>query len=166
MARRLVENSVLPISGRLAAELAVAVVLFVAFLWYRQHLIDEGEARVKAADARVAAARKEANALREAQLQTVVAQEKSDYVEKITAPVDHPVAVRLCHDDTGSRRAVSEAAATRPAPDAAPEVRTEPPRDSRTGPDIGDDLVRNDRKADAQVAALQDYIRNVCLATH
>jgi hypothetical protein len=159
---------VLPISRRLIAELVVAVVLLVAFVWYRQHLIDEGEARVKAADARVAAARKEANALREAQLQTVVAQEKTDYVEKITAPVDHPVAVRLCHDDSGSRRAVSAAAASGPAADAAPAVRAEPPRDSAAGPgpDIGNDLIRNDRQADAQVVALQDYIRNVCLATH
>jgi hypothetical protein len=157
---------VLPISRRLVAELVVAVVLLVAFVWYRQHLIDEGEARVKAADARVAAARKEANALREAQLQTVVTQEKSDYVEKITAPVDHPVAVRLCHDDTGSRRAVSEAAASRPPADAAPAVRAEPPQNSGPGPDIGNDLIRNDRQADAQVAALQDYIRNVCLTTH
>lgn len=150
------------LSGRLLAELAVAAVLIVVFIWYRQHLIDEGEARIRAADARVLAAQKEANVLREAQSKAIVAAEKATYVEKITAPVANPVPVRLCHD-APHRRPVPEAAAAGPVADAGAGLRAEPPRDPAAGPDIGPDLIRNDRRADAQIEALQHYIQNVCL---
>jgi hypothetical protein len=153
---------VISLSGRLLAELAVAAVLIAAFIWYRQHLIDEGEARIRAADARVVAAQREANALKDAQSKATVAAEKAAYVEKISAPVANPVPVRLCHD-APRRRAVPEAPAAGPPADAGTELRAGPPRDPAAGPDIGPDLIRNDRRADAQIEGLQHYILNVCL---
>lgn len=86
-----------------------------------------------------------------------IIQEGTDYAKALATPVLDPPHVLVCPSAPGPARAVRAAASPGRAPDAAPVVRTEAPRD------IGPAIVTVGADADAQVIALQAYVRDVCL---
>lgn len=84
--------------------------------------------------------------------------EAKHYADAQLVPVSAP-AVSLCHYTPA---AVPRAAAAGPLPHAAAELPAANPPNPVPGPDIGRPLVSIGRDANAQVAALQDYINHVC----
>jgi hypothetical protein len=90
----------------------------------------------------------------------LVAQQKKVYDEAVDRPLVRPIALSLCSTATP---VVPAAPAARPKPDAAPTspaVHREPVVPGAT---IGPGLQRTGQQADAQIVALQSYIRDVCL---
>ena len=83
----------------------------------------------------------------------VIAQEALDYVQTTARPLIDAPHVFVCP----TPREVHAAAAARPVLDAVAAVPAEAPRD------IGAPVETVGRDADAQVTALQSYIRDVCL---
>lgn len=90
----------------------------------------------------------------------IVTQEKQTYDETVDRPLVRPITVQLCD----AAPAIVPAAPTPGRqPDAAPtstEVHREPVVPSAT---LGPGLQRTGQQADAEIIALQSYIRDVCL---
>jgi hypothetical protein len=76
-------------------------------------------------------------------------------IDAIAAP-----AVSVCHYTPTA--AVLRATPAGPQPHGAPDLPAPGPPAAVPGPDIGRPLVSIGHNADAQVAALQDYIQHVC----
>lgn len=141
---------------RLTLEIVAALFLVWGTVLYLEH---RGAAACREADA-VAVTRQEArNAAQAADDTQLIHEEAQAYAQTLSAPdpIDVPD-VRLCHYPAA---AVPQAAPARPgAPAAAANGATNPPV---AEPDLGPPLVKLGRNADAQVRALQAYIREVCL---
>lgn len=142
----------------LASILTVALVTFIGFGWHERHVGAQGcvQADIKATEVQD---KKDAQTLQKDQV--AVKDEGATYEQTIAAPPPVGPPVRLCKQANPPR--VQAAAAAGPKADAAPAVSAEAGGDTQA-PDIGPDLRENVRQADAQVAGLEAYIRDVCLA--
>jgi hypothetical protein len=136
-------------------EVALAILLVFGFALYERH---QGAQRCVVADKAAVAKDEQKAASDYAKGVTTVFQEASTYDAAIHVPVDHPLHVSLCSPRSGP-------AAQDPAPaqerDAAAPVRAESAQQP-VQRDIGPELLTIGRDADAQVIALQSYIRDVC----
>lgn len=142
---------------RLYLELAAATALLGGFLWFRaheQHLGREKCERAQAAAVWTQAAKDQVQ--HNSDLQTI-AKLRGDYLDALNRPVTDAPVVRIVRvRDSAGRLHVPSACATAAGADAAP-----PDRASDTV-DIGAPLVIAGRNADAQIAGLQRYIREIC----
>ncbi len=144
---------------RLYAELTAALLLVIGFVLYRHSLIVDGE---RICEARTAKAVEDAESAAEKRHDLEVSAVKVEaltYAKTINAPlpVGPPVILRYCP------AGVPKAARARFSAHAEPSVPEAPRGNPAKGPDIGPELRANDRQADAQVAGLQSYIKDVCL---
>lgn len=140
----------------------VALVLFViiGFGWHERGI---GTAKCVAADTKAEAKQDEKDAQTLQKQQDAVTTEGTTYDAIIAAPPPVGPPVRLCHD-APHPAPVPAAPAARPGPDGGAAVPAASGGDPQA-PDIGPDLRANTRQADAQVSALQAYVRDVCIAT-
>lgn len=139
---------------------AVLVILvIVGFAWHERSL---GVRRCEKADALASSQQDLTDARTHQKQQDAVITEGKTYAATTSAPPPAGAPVRLC--DAPHPAPVPAATAPSPRVDAAPAVPAEAGRDSAQRPDVGPDLRANARDADAQIAGLQAYIREVCLA--
>lgn len=132
----------------------IALAIFLFALWERH----QGAQSFIRRDQKAVAIQTQANEAAYAKGVVTVFQEASTYDAAIHAPVDRPPIVRVCH--TPDSHAVPAPPAAARSANGGSALRADPT--PVAGPDIGTGLVRNDRKADAQVAGLLSYIRDVC----
>jgi hypothetical protein len=131
----------------------LGLIAFIAWSFWERH---EGSVSCIDAD-KVAVATQEAhNAAILVNQQQTIAQEKKAYEDALLQPVAAPV-VRLCIP-AGTLPQTIHAA---PGAHAAPALPAGGP--INPVPDVGRPLMQQGHDADAQVIALQDYIKNVCL---
>jgi hypothetical protein len=122
----------------------------------------QGGLGCRLADARAAHVQEAKIAARAVTDRAIVAEEARTYAKSRIDPVVSPV-VRVCHY---TPVALPGASAPTPRIDGAVDERVPhsvPARDPDPGPNFGPPLVRAGHVCDAQVAALQDYVRRVCL---
>ena len=143
---------------RIAAEVLGALFLVWGTVMYLEH---RGAEQCRAADSAAVTKQEAHNAAQAADDVKTINIEAKTYAQTLAAPdpIDSPH-VSLCHYSTS--RAVPQAAAARPVPDAAAPSRAQDP--VNTGTDVGPPLVKVGVDVDAQVRGLQDYIAKVCLA--
>lgn len=135
--------------------IVIVLAIFVFALWERH----QGAQKCVRADEKVVAKQERANAQSYAQGVTTVFQEASDYDRAIHAPVERPFTVRLCKSpDIHPAAQDSTPGARDPETPSVPD----PIAIATVQPDIGPELLAIGRDADAQVTALQSYIRDVC----
>jgi hypothetical protein len=90
----------------------------------------------------------------------LVQQEKKTYDETVDRPLVRPISLSLC-DTTPA--VVPTAATARPEPHAAPASPAVHREAAVPGATLGPGLQMTGKQADAQIVALQAYIRDVCL---
>lgn len=150
------------LEAQLAGGAIVLLILLIAtglFAWHERSL---GAAKCIQGDIQATQKQQAHNAAVEAQGTTTVFQEAQEFHAETTAPIAHPVQLRVCHpssagavshsDSTGSLR--NDSTALSGSGDTA-SVSSEP---------IGPQLQGVGRAADAQIRELQDYVLKVCTA--
>jgi hypothetical protein len=137
-----------------------AVVALVGIFGLALYLEHRGAEKCVAANVAAVQVQDAHNASVAAVQDVVIAQEKKDYVEAVDRPLVRPITLQLCD---AAPAVVPAPQAPRPKPDAAapsPAVDRKPVVPSTT---LGPGLQRTGQQADAQIAALQAYVRDVCL---
>lgn len=151
-------------SPRLYLEAGAALVLAIAFFWYRSHLIDVGESRVKAKDAEVVLAQTIHKVEVEARAKAIAEEQAKTYKATVASPpaADAPH-LSVCHT-TPSGGAVRPNAISRSDPHGAPEEPALVPG-FNTGTlgsirywDAGPEIDQRFRDDDALILALQQRI--------
>lgn len=137
-------------------EILLAMLLLFGFALFERY---EGGKSCRTADAQASVQQEAHNAALQAQGTTTIFQEVHDYHEAIAAPIAHPVQLRVCprtHEvlPASTPGSGSDEASASGAADHGQAVPSE---------SIGPELQAVGRDGDAQIAALQDYIRKVCL---
>ena len=145
---------------RLYAELIGLAVLLGAFWWYTEHEREIGEQKCRDQVSIALVAQQQEQLKKQVNQAADVIKIEDTYHEAITKPVTDAPVIRVCND-TVRTKSVSSASSASSRSDASPVVReTDTPVvtewDSAPVIDAG-------RDADAQVTALQTYIREVCL---
>jgi len=138
---------------------AIVILVIVGFAWHERHV---GTVKCEKADAQASSQQDLKDAQTHQKQQDAVITEGKTYAATTSAPPPAGPPVRLC--DAPHPAPVPATATPRPSPDAAPAVPAEAGGDPAQRPDVGPDLRANARDADAQIAGLQAYIREVCLA--
>jgi hypothetical protein len=123
------------------------------------YLEHRGAAACVAADAAAVAKQEAHNAAQAASDTKVINQEASTYHEAVSAAPD-PTPALVCVRKYSAPRPVSETATARPRNDGPTDL----PTADRPGFDPGPKLAPIGQEADARVAYLQSYIRDVCQA--
>jgi hypothetical protein len=144
---------------RLLFEILAVGLALVAGVAYERHEGAKGceQADTKAATTQALKVAGEAGAATE-----IVKHEEQNYVEAITRPVVDAPVVRVCPaaptpHPSAVLRATSAATVDHAAPEVPAAIAPNPP-----GRDIGAPVESVGHDADAQVAALQDYVKRVC----
>jgi len=137
-------------------EAVLAILLIIGFALYERH---QGARSCEVNDKAAVAKDEQKAASDYAKGVTTVFQEAATYDAAIRAPVDRPIHVGLCQP---SRRGpAAQDPAPSPGADAAAPVRAASAPDP-VQRDVGPELLTVGRDANAQVIALQSYIRDVC----
>jgi len=141
------------------AAIALLVLLIVVggFAWHERSL---GAAKCVQADAKAVSAQEAHNATVEAQGTTTVFQEASDFHEATSAPIAHPVQLRVCN--ASPRGSLPDSGSTGPIGHDSPALPGSSDGAAVQGESVGPKLQELGRDADAQVRELQDYIVKVC----
>ena len=141
---------------RLLFEIIGGALLLIAGVAYERH---EGAKGCREADTKAASNQAIKVAQQTGAAAEITKQEAQNYVEAISQPIVAPV-VRVCVAKANPS-AVLHPPSPSPLPDAAPSI-SQPARSDSQGRDIGAAVESVGRDADAQVAALQDYVNRVC----
>lgn len=142
-----------------AVLLTVLLLGLVGFGWHERHV---GAGKCVSADTKAEQKQDIHDAETLQKDADAVKNEGITYETIISAPAPVGPPVRLCHD-TPHPAPVPAAATAGSGSDAPPAVPAASGGDPEA-PDIGPDLRANVRQADAQISALQSYVRDVCLA--
>ena len=142
------------LANRTLAEVVSALLLILGFALYERH---QGALRCERADSAAVASQEAHNAAIAQSQAQAIAKEAKTYADTLLQPYPAPV-VRLCLPAS----AVPKAAPAAPGHHASPALPGSAQPDFVPGPNIGQPLYALTRQADAQVKALQAYIREVC----
>jgi hypothetical protein len=135
--------------------IVAALILFVGWSFWERH---EGAVSCENTDKADVAKQEAYNAALLVSQSQAIAKEKQTYEDALLQPINAPVA-RLCISTATVPKAPTPTGGTHAAP--ASPVLNQP--DLVQGPDIGLPINAVARQADAEIAALQGYITNVCL---
>lgn len=142
---------------RIAIEAIVALFLVWGTVVYLEH---RGAAECRAADAAAVTKQEARNAAQAADDAKTINIEAKTYHDTLSAPapIDSPH-ISVCYYKAA---AVPQAIPARSNPHAADPLRSPDPLPAVPGPDIGPELVRLGRIADALSTQRRDYIIRVC----
>ena len=144
---------------RLLFEIIGGALLLIAGVAYERH---EGAKGCREADTKAATNQAIKVAQQTGAAAEIIKQEAQNYVEAISQPIVAPV-VRVCPSKANSSPVLHPPSPS-PLPDATPPL-PQPARPDPQGRDIGQPIETVGLQADAQIAALQDYIIRVCRPT-
>lgn len=142
---------------------ALIVSLIIAFSAYTHHERVVGEQKIEAADAKAARAQDIHNIEVEARAKTLADTAAAIYKRELAAPPAPDAPHLWVRDDSSCASSVPSDANNRPGADASPDVSAaRTPADESTvehATDIGPSLDKLLGDADAEVTALQEYVK-------